>query len=103
MTSDDHFLHLTRLLDLEAQAEAEQARERRHRLTGPSAERGGECLLDLVLTDESSGLGGRCLLTFVKRNRARQLPWTRLAVGSPVLVCGEEQPASLGTRGVVCE
>jgi ATP-dependent RNA/DNA helicase IGHMBP2 len=103
MASDDHFLRLARLLDLEGQAEAEQARERRERLTGPAAERGGECLLDLVLTHESSGLGGRCLLTFVKRSRAQQLPWTRLAVGSPVLVCGEEQPTSLGTRGVVCE
>ena len=47
--------------------------------------------------------GGRCLLTFVKRNRTRQLPWTRLGVGSPVLVCGEDQRGSLGTRGVVCE
>ena len=103
MASDDHFLRLARLLDLEAQAEAEQARERRKRLTGPAAERGGECLLDLVLTDESSGLGGRCLLTFVKRNRALKLPWTRLAVGSPVLVCGEEHSSSLGTRGVICE
>jgi superfamily I DNA and/or RNA helicase len=103
MAFDDHFLHLARLLDLEGQAEAEQARERRQRLTGPSAEWGGECLLNLVLTDESSGLGGRCLLTFVKRNRTLQLPWTRLAVGSPVLVSGEEQPTSLGTRGVICE
>jgi superfamily I DNA and/or RNA helicase len=103
MGSEDHLLRLARLLDLECQAEAEQARERRKRLTGPMAECGGECLIDLVLTEESSGLGGRCLLTFLKRNRTRQLPWTRLAVGSPVLVCGEDQPTSLGTRGVVCE
>jgi superfamily I DNA and/or RNA helicase len=103
MSANDHFVRLARLLDLEGEAEAEQVRERRQRLTGSAAERRGECLLDLVLTDESSGLGGRCLLTFVKRNRTQHLPWTRLAVGSPVLVCGEEQTTSLGKRGVICE
>jgi superfamily I DNA and/or RNA helicase len=63
----------------------------------------GDCLTDLVIADESSGLGGRCLLTLVKRHRTAGLPWTRLQVGVPVLVTSESEPASPGCRGVVCE
>src|SRR5262249_29150407 len=51
---------------------------------------------------ESSGLGGRCILTLAKRNRDRSLPWTRLGVGTPVLLT-EEGGTATGCRGVVCE
>src|SRR5205807_1402462 len=91
------------LLDLEAQAEEEQGRARLERLAPAEAERLGDCLIDLVIADESSGLGGRCLLTLVKRNRAASLPWTRLQVGAPVLVTPESDQASPSCRGVVCE
>jgi len=99
----DHFQRLARLLDLEAQAEEKQARARLERLTPSEAERMGDCLIDLVIADESSGLGGRCLLTLVKRNRAASLPWTRLQVGAPVLVTAESAQPGPGCRGVVCE
>ena len=98
---DLHFHRLARLLDLESRAEAEQVRARLESLSPAEAKRAGDCLIDLVITDESSGLGGRCLLTFAKRNRSVALPWTRLGVGAPVVVLFEG--ASSGARGVVCE
>ncbi|HEV3116161.1 MAG TPA: AAA domain-containing protein [Gemmataceae bacterium] len=99
----DHFQRLARLLDLEAQAEEEQGRARLERLAPAEAERLGDCLVDLVIADVSSGLGGRWLLTVVKRNRTASLPWTRLQVGAPVLVTPESAQPSPGCRGVVCE
>jgi superfamily I DNA and/or RNA helicase len=90
-------------MDLEAQAEMEQAQGRMSRGSPAEAERRGDCLIDLVVAEESSGLGGRCLLTLVKRNRTASLPMTRIQVGSPVLLTSEDSPASPGFRGVVCE
>jgi superfamily I DNA and/or RNA helicase len=101
--NEDHFHRLARLLDLEAEAEAAQARARQERLSPADAERLGDCLIDLVVTEESSGLGGRCLLTLAKRNRTLALPWTRLQPGSPVLVLSEAAKSSTGPRGIVCE
>ena len=60
---NSHFSRLVRLLDLEARAEAEQARARLERLSPAEAERQGDCLTGLVVAEESSGLGGRCLGT----------------------------------------
>src|SRR5262249_38660380 len=73
------------------------------RLSDAEAERTGNCLVDLVVTEEYSGLGGRCILTLAKRNRSQPLPWTRLQVGSPVLLSVEGAAADAGVRGVVCE
>src|SRR5438128_241407 len=98
----DHFQRLARLLELESRAEAEQARSRAASLSPADAERTGECLVDLVVAEEASGLGGRCLVTLAKRNRAAPLPWTRLQVGSPVLVVPEGGSEGSGARGVVC-
>jgi superfamily I DNA and/or RNA helicase len=103
LNPDNHFRRLASLLELEADAEAAQARARVERLSPAEAERLGDCLTDLVISEESSGLGGRCLLTLVKRRRTAPLPWTRLQVGSPVLLLPERDPKSPGTRGVVCE
>jgi ATP-dependent RNA/DNA helicase IGHMBP2 len=101
-TLEDHFQRLARLLNLEARAEAEQARLRIEGLSGAEAERRGDCLVGLVVIDESSGLGGRCLVTLSKRNRSAALPWTRLQVGSPVVVIAEGEPGGWERRGVVC-
>src|SRR5947209_12683107 len=103
LDKDAHLRRLARLLDLEAGAEAEQARARLERLSPAEAERQGDCLTDLIVAEESSGLGGRCLLTLAKRNRTSPLPWTRLQVGCPVLLSSEGDPKNPGTRGVVCE
>ena len=103
LADEDHFQRLARLLDLEAQAEAEQTRTRMEALAPADAERQGDCLVGLVVVDESAGLGGRCLLSLAKRNRSASLPWTRLGVGSPVVVLLEAEAGSAGIRGVVCE
>src|SRR5438105_4795487 len=55
----DHFQRLARLLELESQAEAEQARSRAELLSPADAERAGDCLVEMVVAEESSGLGGR--------------------------------------------
>ncbi|HVX11582.1 MAG TPA: AAA domain-containing protein [Pirellulales bacterium] len=82
---EDHFGHLARLLDLENRAEAQRAVERSRRLKPAEAEKSGTALVDLVIVDEDAGLGGRYLIRFAKRSRG-ELPWTRLGVGSPVLL-----------------
>src|SRR5262245_28746546 len=101
MTPDDHFQRLAWLLDLEARAEAEQLRQRAERLSAAEAETRGDCLTGLVVRDEQSGLGGRVVLVLGKRNLNQPLPWTRLGVGSPVVLSPEG--GGNGVRGVVCE
>lgn len=96
---EDHFQRLARLLEQESQAEAQQAAERARRFTGAEAERTGNSLVDLVVADEDTGLGGRYLVQFVKRRR-EPLPWTRLDVGSPV-VLAPDKSHTLSYRGVV--
>ena len=99
---DDHFRRLTALLELESEAQARQTLERMRRLSAAEAERGGDCLLDLVVRDEAAGLGGRFVLTLAKRGGAR-LPWTRLQPGSPVLLSLQGKARDPGRRGVVCD
>ena len=97
-----HFERLTRLLDLESRAEAQEALERGRRLSAADAERAGTSLVDLVIADEETGLGGRYLLQLAKRNHS-PLPWTRLDVGSPVVLSPNTAKGATGHRGVVCE
>jgi hypothetical protein len=99
---EDHFLRLSRLLELESQAEARQLLEAVQRLAPGDAEASGLSLTDLVVRDEYAGLGGRFILTLGKRDRSRPLPWTRLQVGTPVLLSAQGDGDS-GWRGVVCE
>lgn len=98
---DEHFQRLADWIDLESVAEAERLNERRKRQSGPDAEKSGETLLDLVVTDEDAGLGGRYLITLVKRNRTLQLPWNRLRVGSPVVVTTSDDSSGDACQGVV--
>ncbi len=83
---DEFFNRLLRLMEVEAQAEAEQAALARERLTPAQAESAGNALVDLAVDDISAGLGGRLLVTLLKRNRTLELPWTRIGTGSPVLL-----------------
>lgn len=99
---EDHFQRLGRLLEMESRAEADQIRLRRERLGAEQAERSGDCLLDLMVTEEYAGLGGRSLVTLVK-SRHRPMPWTRLGVGTPVLIVNPKDRGDSGQRGVVCE
>jgi ATP-dependent RNA/DNA helicase IGHMBP2 len=98
----EHFDRLTRLLELESRAEDQEVLERSRRLSSADAERTGTSLVDLVIADEETGLGGRHLLQLVKRKRS-PLPWTRLGVGSPVVLSPEAGKDTTGHRGVVYE
>jgi len=59
------------------------------RLNGAAAERSGNSLVGLAVRDKTSGLGGRMIVALGKRDLSRSLPWTRLGVGSPVLLSEE--------------
>jgi len=97
---EDHFQRLTRLLEQESQTEAHEALQRSRRLSPAEAERTGTSLVNLVIADEDTGLGGRHLLMLVKRHRL-PLPWTRLDVGSPVVLSPGAAKGGDGHRGVI--
>src|SRR5262245_24172124 len=92
--ADDHFDRLSRLLDLEAEAERQQALR-------PAEDGEGRALSGLVIRDEDAGLGGRLLLTFGRRDTSQPLPPTRLQPGSPVLLTCPNDGQSVAIRGVV--
>ncbi len=100
-----HFDKLAYFLDLEAEAEKQESLRERTRLSPAEAESTGNSLIQLVIREEDAGLGGRFLVTFGKRNQTLSLPWTRLGVGSPVLVSEERSGASSNEenawRGIV--
>ncbi|MCA9154279.1 MAG: AAA family ATPase [Planctomycetales bacterium] len=99
---EDHFQRLIRLLEMEADAEAARALQSIHRLTPAEAEQTGTSLVDLTIRDSDAGLGGRVLITLGKRDTNRLLPWTRLGVGSPVLLSEQESQDGEGWRAIVC-
>lgn len=98
---EKHFQQLRAWLDMESEAERARMQERRKNRSQTNAESRGETLLDLVVTDERTGLGGRYLVTFVKRNRTLSLPWNRFRVGSPVIASNELNQQDCG-YGIVC-
>jgi superfamily I DNA and/or RNA helicase len=100
-TANEHFARLLRWIDLEAAAEAEAAKLRMRRLSASEAERSGQSLVQLVIRDETTGLGARVLVTLAKRDAAQGLPWTRLGVGSPVLLSEEGLKDPDPLRGIV--
>jgi len=89
-----HFEKLSHFLDLEAEAEKQESLRERMRLSPAEAETSGNSLIQLVIREEDSGLGGRFLITFGKRNQTLPLPWSRLGVGSPVLLSEERSGAA---------
>ncbi len=116
--TDGHFDRLLRLLDLESRAEALRECRSGTPISGSAtlsdgqsgdwrsqkanAERTGASLVDLVIIDDQAGLGGRYLLQLAKRRRS-PLPWTRLDVGSPVMLSPDTGRGATGHRGVVYE
>ena len=97
---DEYFEKLARWIDWEAEAESERLAKRREQRDNANAEKTGETLLDLAITDHEVGLGGRYLFSFVKRNRTLTLPWNRLKVGSPVSITATDV-AEQSVNGVV--
>ena len=86
MDMHQHFQQLARWIALESAAESRRLVERRKRIDAGDAEKSGETLLHMVITDSSPSFGGRHVLTLTKRNRELALPWNRLRVGSPVVL-----------------
>ncbi|MEM8910848.1 MAG: AAA domain-containing protein [Planctomycetota bacterium] len=97
---EGYFSQLGIWLDLEAAAERERLAERRQVRARADVEKTGETILNLDLTDSHSGLAGRYLLDFSKPN-ARELPMSRLKVGSPVIITFDDDPSDGGLAGVV--
>jgi ATP-dependent RNA/DNA helicase IGHMBP2 len=95
----DHLQRLIHLIEVEREAEGQRAVELCRRLSPSDAERAGHSLIDLVIVDEEAGLGGRYLIKLAKRSRG-SLPWTRLSVGSPVVLTAAAD-AKVAARGVV--
>lgn len=97
---DSHFAQLAEWLAMESEAELVRMAERRKNQNAAHAEKSGETILDLQVTEDSYGLGGMLLLTFGRRNGA--LPWHRLKVGSPVVITAcPEGDDSKAVSGVV--
>ena len=88
-------------LAMESKAEIARMEERRKQQDSSNAERSGESILDLVITDHRPGLGGNELFTFKKRNETIQMPWHRLKVGSPVVVSLFDSNSNKSETGVV--
>ena len=99
---EDHFARLARLLDLESRAEAQRVVQQARKLLPAEAEKLGNSLIDLAVADENAGLGGRTIVQFVRRVRG-PLPWTRLDVGSPVVLSPHKDRAEISYRGVISE
>ncbi|MDR3577328.1 MAG: AAA domain-containing protein [Anaerolineaceae bacterium] len=103
---EDHFQRLIRLLEIEAEAEKQQMLHDLRRRSPAEAELSGNSILSLIIREEDAGLGGRILLTFGKHGNHVNLPWTRLGVGTPVLLSEENNSGAAdfsvqGWRGVV--
>jgi superfamily I DNA and/or RNA helicase len=91
---------------MEAEAEKQETLLDLQGRSPQEAEASGNSLIHLVIRDRTFGLGGRSLLTLGKRSQQMPLPWTRLGVGSPVILSTEvdHRPSSEGGdgwRGVV--
>ncbi len=97
----EFFARLTRCLQHEAAAEAAITRARLAKMSPAEAERTGASLVGLTIRDETTGLGGRTLLTLGKRDVSLPLPWTRLTVGSPILLSEEKVERDVSFRGIV--
>ena len=96
-----HFDLLAECIQLEAEAEAKRLVERRKLRKPGEEEKSGETIIGLVITDSEPALGGRFLVTLAKRNQTQPLPWSRLRVGSPVVLSEMDADAGSERTGVV--
>lgn len=100
MNTEQYFEELENWLDLEAVAEKERMARRRQIRSSKEAERSGETVLDLLITNHQTGLAGRILIDFAKKSHG-DLPPIRLKVGSPVVICNLKDRDDRGVSGVV--
>ena len=62
--SEKHFVDMAEWIAMESKAEIQRMEERRKVQDTEDAEKSGETILDLVVTDHVHGLGGHQLVTF---------------------------------------
>jgi superfamily I DNA and/or RNA helicase len=99
---NEHFQRLSHLLELEAEAEKQEALHEMEGRSPAAAVASGSTLINLVIHNDEAGLGGRILITFGMRNQTLNLPWTRLGTGTPVILSEEGVKSETpGWRGVV--
>ncbi len=96
--SSGHFAKLTRWLDMEQAAEAQQAAEWRE---AAGEHDSSTALMNLVLRSEEIGLGGYALVVLGRRSAMQALPVTRLTVGSPIRIAEHGHTVGPSQRGVV--
>jgi hypothetical protein len=65
---EKHFVNMAEWLAMESAAEIKRMEERRRIQNTGDAEKSGETILDVVVTDDVRGLGGHQLVTFKRRN-----------------------------------
>ncbi len=99
--TETHFVNMAQWLAMESEAEVARMAERRKQQNTTDAEKSGESILDLVISDHGLGLGGQQLVTFKKRSETDSLPWHRLKVGSPVVVSTFKTDVEKSETGVV--
>ena len=100
--TETHFVDMAQWLAMESQAEIERLAERRRlQQSTADAEKSGETILDLVISDFVNGLAGQQLITFRKRSANDPMPWHRLKVGSPVVVSDSKSNNGKADTGVV--
>lgn len=86
---------------MEMEAEKERLLQRQQRRDASRLEQMGETVIDLVITEQDRGLGDRHLLRLEKRNQKASLPWTRLKVGSPVVLSLMDDTGPPAVQGVI--
>jgi len=97
----DHFDRLLNLLDLESAAEKDRVLRDLARLSPAEAESSGNSLIHLRVRDAFAALGDRTIVVLGKRDPRDSLPWTRLNVGSPVVLSPHENEEDQSWRGIV--
>lgn len=97
----DHFDRLLQLLDLESEAEKERVLRDLARLSPTEAEGSGNSLIHLRIRDAFAALGDRTIVVLGKRDPRELLPWTRLGVGSPVVLSPQQNDDDESWRGIV--
>lgn len=97
----DYIDRLLWLLDLESEAEKQHVLQKLSRLSPHEAEHSGQSLIGLRIRDAFAALGGRTIVVLGKRDPSENLPWTRLNVGSPVVLSPQPNAEDQAWRGVV--
>jgi superfamily I DNA and/or RNA helicase len=94
-----HLQKLADLLEIEAKAEKSHLQNQ----SDDQKERDRAFLSKLVIRGDDIGMGDKILLKLGRRNQTEKLPFTKLRVGSPVVMQVEGDKNSPAWRGVVSQ